>query len=219
MEDTKTKKDTKTKILCAAERLFAEKGYHNTSLRDITSTAKVNIAAVNYHFGSKEKLFEELLKIRLEPINAIRMKSLEKIIKKADQTHCLPDLKEILKSFFDPLLNLIKKNKNSRPFVKILGAILNNPDLKLKRLFIKIIRPVAESYFKCICRALPELDHEIILIRVQFALGVFHHGMNMLHCGFDETDEVLNILQGEIPEDAAYEQELIDFMVKGIKGR
>ncbi len=218
--DNKThRKDTKTKIICAAEKIFAEKGYHNTSLRDITSSAEVNIAAVNYHFGSKEKLFEELLKTRLNPINEIRMELLEQIIIKADNNNALPDLREILKSFFDPVMNLIEKKQNSRQFIMILGAILHHPDLKLKKIFIKIIRPVTESYFKCICRALPEIDPEIILIRVQFALGVFHHGMNMLHCSFDETDEVLNVLHGKIPENKIFKDEIIDFMIKGIKGQ
>ncbi len=218
--DNKThRKDTKTKILCAAEKIFAEKGYHNTSLRDITSSAEVNIAAVNYHFGSKEKLFEELLKTRLNPINDIRMELLEQIINKADSSNSLPDLREILKSFFDPVMDLMEKEQNSRQFIVILGAILHHPDLKLKKIFIQIIRPVAESYFKCICRALPEIDPEIILIRVQFALGVFHHGMNMLHRPFDREDKVLNILHGRIPENKIFKREIIDFMIKGIKGQ
>jgi len=218
--DNKThRKDTKTKILCAAEKIFAEKGYHNTSLRDITSNAKVNIAAVNYHFGSKEKLFEELLKTRFDPINKIRMELLEQIINRAEKNNSLPDLREVLESFFDPVMNLMEKDRNSRQFIVILGAILHHPDFKLKKIFIKIIGPVAELYFQCICRALPEIDPEIILIRVQFALGAFHHGMNMLHRPFDETDEVLNILHGKMPENKIYKREIIDFMIKGINGQ
>ncbi len=218
--DNKThRENTKVKILTAAEKLFARKGYHNTSLRDITSDAQVNIAAVNYHFGSKEKLFEKLLKTRLDPINKIRMALLEQIIEKADKNNSLPDLRKILNSFFNPVMNRMEKEKNSRQFIVILGAILHHPDLKLKKIFIKITRPVAESYFKCICRALPEIDPEIILIRVQFALGVFHHGMTMLHSPFDETDEVLNILHGNMPENKIFNREIIDFMIRGIKGQ
>ncbi|MCK5341339.1 MAG: helix-turn-helix transcriptional regulator, partial [Desulfobulbaceae bacterium] len=67
-----SKPDTKHRILDAAERLFADKGYHNTSLRNITSAAKANLASVNYHFGSKEALISEVMDRRLAPINKIR---------------------------------------------------------------------------------------------------------------------------------------------------
>ena len=59
--------DTKERILDAAEQLFGEHGPSDTSLRAITAAAGVNLAAVNYHFGSKEKLIEAVLSRRLEP--------------------------------------------------------------------------------------------------------------------------------------------------------
>ncbi len=211
-------KNTKTKILYTAEQLFAEKGYHNTSLRDITSKAMVNIAAVNYHFGSKEKLFEEILKTRLKPINAKRMKALEQITDESNKNNINPDLEKILKSFFDPLMNLMEKDKSSRYFIVILGAVLNHPDVKLKEIFIKIIQPVANAYFKCICRALPQIAPEIILIRIQFAMGVFYNGINILLSSFDSKNKISNILDGKIPSKEIYKREIIDFMVRGIKG-
>ncbi|PJF45437.1 MAG: TetR/AcrR family transcriptional regulator, partial [Candidatus Thermofonsia Clade 3 bacterium] len=60
---------TRERILDAAERLFAERGFAGTSLRDITSEARVNLAAVNYHFGSKDELFLATVVRRLEPVN------------------------------------------------------------------------------------------------------------------------------------------------------
>ena len=69
--------DTKDRILDAAERLFADKGYSATSLRDITQEAEVNLAAVNYHFGSKEALLTALLERRLDPVNRKRLELLD----------------------------------------------------------------------------------------------------------------------------------------------
>ena len=181
----------------------------------------MNIAAVNYHFGSKEKLLEKLLRTRLEPINEQRMELLKQIESKADKNNSSPDLQEIIKKFFDPVMALIEKDEGSKQFTVILRAIFHHPDLKLKKIFLKIVQPVADAYFHCICKALPHLDPQIVLIRVQFAMGVFHHGMDMLHCQsgcHGNKDNVLNIIRGKIPEPSVYKQELIDFMVRGIKG-
>src|SRR6202171_5183423 len=65
--------DTKTRILDAAEHLFMEHGFEATSLRQLTSAAGVNLAAVNYHFGSKEELFQAVLTRRLDPMKQERI--------------------------------------------------------------------------------------------------------------------------------------------------
>src|SRR5213593_2222540 len=68
-----TSADTKTRILDAAEHLFMEHGFEATSLRSLTTAAGVNLAAVNYHFGSKEELFQAVLTRRLDPMNQERI--------------------------------------------------------------------------------------------------------------------------------------------------
>src|ERR1700682_4102017 len=67
-----TSADTKTRILDAAESLFMEHGFEATSLRSLTTAAGVNLAAVNYHFGTKEVLFRAVLTRRLDPMNQER---------------------------------------------------------------------------------------------------------------------------------------------------
>ena len=69
--------DTKQRILDVAERLFATRGFHATSLRAITRAAEVNLAAVNYHFGSKDALLEAVMLRRLGPLNEIRQARLD----------------------------------------------------------------------------------------------------------------------------------------------
>src|SRR5215208_2869630 len=74
-----TSADTKTRILDAAESLFMEHGFEATSLRQLTSAAAVNLAAVNYHFGSKEELFQAVLTRRLDPMNQERFALLDEL--------------------------------------------------------------------------------------------------------------------------------------------
>ena len=69
---------TKARILDAAEALFMEHGFEATSLRLITAAAGVNLAAVNYHFGSKEELFQAVLTRRLDPMNQARVALLDR---------------------------------------------------------------------------------------------------------------------------------------------
>src|SRR5437899_12857181 len=70
---------TKDRILDAAESLFMEHGFEATSLRSITAAAGVNLAAVNYHFGSKEELFQSVLTRRLDPMNHARLALLTRL--------------------------------------------------------------------------------------------------------------------------------------------
>ncbi|MBK8325148.1 MAG: helix-turn-helix transcriptional regulator [Betaproteobacteria bacterium] len=75
--------DTKTRILDAAETLFMEHGFEATSLRQLTGAAGVNLAAVNYHFGTKEELFQAVLTRRLDPMNQERIDLLERYRREA----------------------------------------------------------------------------------------------------------------------------------------
>src|SRR4051812_21652732 len=68
--------ETGTKVLTAAEKLFAEYGYHGVSLRQITAAAKVNLAAVNYHYSDKQSLYAEILAYRLRQLKQARLAKL-----------------------------------------------------------------------------------------------------------------------------------------------
>src|SRR5258705_19078 len=84
--------DTKTRILDTAEKLFGQNGFEGTSLRDITAQAEVNLAAVNYHFQSKDSLIDAVIERRIEPINRRRMEML-------DQAGLHPTIEQIVGAF------------------------------------------------------------------------------------------------------------------------
>ena len=73
---------TKQRILDSAESLFARHGFAGASLRQVTASAQVNLAAVNYHFGSKENLINEVFRRRLDSLNEERLAALAAVLKK-----------------------------------------------------------------------------------------------------------------------------------------
>ena len=92
--------DTKKKLLDTAEKLFGEKGFEATSLRDITTEAQVNLAAVNYHFRSKRALMRAVFARRLEPLNQKRLALLETCM--AARANGPPDLERLVEALVAP---------------------------------------------------------------------------------------------------------------------
>src|SRR5271165_7110012 len=108
--------DTKHKILDTAERLIAEQGYAATSLRHIITQAGVNLAAIHYHFGSKEELLDELIVRGAGPVNEKRLALL-------DQVEAIPGppaIEDVLGAFLLPMSEAADRNPG---FVRLMGRI------------------------------------------------------------------------------------------------
>ena len=99
--------DTRIRILRAAELLFIEHGFEATTLRQITGKAGVNLAAVNYHFGSKDSLIEEVFRQRLGWLNEQCLKELDQLEAAADGAPLRP--RQIVEAFFGVALKLAAK--------------------------------------------------------------------------------------------------------------
>ena len=116
-EETQT---TRARILLSAEALFAERGFEVVSLREITGAAGVNVAAVNYHFGSKDKLIDAVVIRHLSPVNEERLRQLDKLEERYSQAP-IP-VEEILKAFLSPVLDHIASGEMSEDlFKKFMG--------------------------------------------------------------------------------------------------
>src|SRR5579864_1696479 len=94
--------DTKQRILDTAERLIAEQGYAATSLRHIIGEAGVNLAAVHYHFGSKEDLLDELILRKAAAVNGERLALLERF--EAQAGGGAVAVEKVLAAFFEPMI-------------------------------------------------------------------------------------------------------------------
>ena len=160
------KGDTKSRILDAAEKLFGLKGFDGTSLRDITAEAQVNLAAVNYHFQSKDSLIDAVIARRVEPVNRRRIEMLE-------AAGPAPSLERILEAFLLPLLDV-----DLGSVVPLLGRMMSDPTQFLLRVFKKHFAPVAERFQDELHKALPELPRAELLWRIHFTVGIMTHLMS-----------------------------------------
>src|SRR5579872_1323308 len=116
---------TKDRILDTAERLFAENGYGATSLRSIIAAAGVNLAAVHYHFHSKEELLATVMRRRVEPVNRERLAMLEDAERAAGPAG--PSIEAVLTALLAPPMRMARE-PSSATFVKLMGRILSESD-------------------------------------------------------------------------------------------
>src|SRR5688500_17769747 len=123
-----TQFSTKDRILGAAEELFAQHGFGGTSLRQVTSRADVNIAAVNYHFGSKEHLVNEVFRRRMDEMSAQRLAQL-----KAAQAEAPGELEPILAAFIEPALALAQDRHGGAAFIRVIARAYAEKNDRLRK--------------------------------------------------------------------------------------
>ncbi|WP_374481136.1 TetR/AcrR family transcriptional regulator [Zoogloea sp.] len=162
--------DTRERILDAAERLFMANGYEGTSMRQITGDAGVNLAAVNYHFGSKESLMQEVFRRRLDWLNEERMRILDELEREAAGKPLKPS--QIVDGFFGTLLRLADNEaRGGMTFLRLLGRTLTEPSEFIHSFLAQEYRVVIERYKTALFKALPDVPKAEIVWRFHFMLG------------------------------------------------
>lgn len=164
--------DTKSKILDAAERLLAEHGTE-VSLRDITTGAGVNLAAVNYHFQSKDSLIDAIIARRFEPLNARRFAMLDEL-EAAHPDGILP-LEGVLEAFLGPVVEITAHADHIRP---LMGRCFTLPEEFMQRVFARHLKPVMERFNVAFSRAVPDLTDADRTWRILFSIGAMVHVMS-----------------------------------------
>jgi AcrR family transcriptional regulator len=172
---------TKKKILDTAERLFAKNGYRGTSMRAITGKAGVNVAAINYHFGSKKALLEEVIKRRIIPLNQVRKKRIEEVIAAARNKNRAPEIRDVLTAFIEPTIAFRESEPGAKDFMSFIGRSITDPDDTVRRTFHRTILPMIQLLFKTIREALPGKTDEQIFWGMNFTMGALFHTMHV--CG------------------------------------
>jgi AcrR family transcriptional regulator len=163
-------KDTRERILDAAERLFMQQGYEAASTRAVTSEAHVNLAAVNYHFGSKEALMQSVLRRRLEGINQDRLRLLDEAEAKAKGMPLKPSL--IVECFFGTLLSVaVNQQEGGETFLRLLGRTMTDSSTFIRTFMAAEYADVLERYKLALFRALPDVPKAEIIWRFHFMLG------------------------------------------------
>jgi AcrR family transcriptional regulator len=167
-------KDTRSRILDVAEDLFGERGLDRVSIRDITSKAKVNLAAINYHFGSKDDLIAAVFDRRIIPVNKARLAALDAAERAAGRHG--PKLETILEAFIRPAVQCsVERPKGGSAFSKLFGRCLSEPSPEVETLLKKQFEPLSRRMNAALAKALPNLSRSEIFWRMKFTFGALHH--------------------------------------------
>jgi AcrR family transcriptional regulator len=166
-------RSTRDRILDTALRLFADRGFSDTSLRMITTEAGVNLAAVNYHFGSKDALIGEVFGRLVGPVNRERLARLDRLEASAGDGPL--DLEELVGAFLTPALGAWKRIGSIA--IRLMGRTYADSSDHILRIFKEQFGEVLRRFAIALQSALPGLDQKEILWRLQFAVGAMVHTM------------------------------------------
>lgn len=203
--------DTRTRILDAAERLLTDHGLEATTLRMVTKAAAANLAAVNYHFGSKEALIEEVFRRRLTWLNEASLKGLDMLEAAAGDKPVKPS--QIVEAFFGAALRAAGDAEGGgRRFMRLLGRTYTQPTEFVRRFLMDEYAEVVRRYRAALFRALPDTPREEILWRLHFMMGAMSYAVS----GADS----LNLLGEGTLDDADAEvlhARLMSFLIGGLR--
>lgn len=163
---------TKERILSAAEALFAEFGFAGTSLRQVTSRADVNLAAVNYHFGSKDNLVTEVFRRRMDEMSRARLLQLE-----AARQDAPGALEPVLRAFIEPALALSLQRDGGGAFVRVLARAYAERNDRLRKFLSDNYGHVLREFSRAIAECLPQLEKESLYWRLDFLAGALTYAM------------------------------------------
>jgi AcrR family transcriptional regulator len=192
---------TREKILSISVRLFSENGFDGASMRAIADTAGVNLASMNYHFGSKVQLFEAAIQYAAAPINAERIRQLDTL----EAAPGLPTVAQLVRAFVD--VNIIG---GDLAWPQLIARIFAEPSSLSKSQFERLFSPTVQRFLQALQRSLPDLDPAQLGLRFYFLVGA------MLHLNRFSSPRMFT--GPARPEDSKEQRidELVNFAVAGL---
>lgn len=155
--------DTKHRILDAAERLFAERGFDATSLRQVTAMAGTNLAAVNYHFGTKASLLAAVVARIIEPVSVRQRQQLEEL----ETAGIAATVEELVEAFVTPITELFGQRDRGPTLARMFARILGDPGAHMQQMTMGETQRTVELYQAAFAQRLPELSSEELWWRVR----------------------------------------------------
>jgi AcrR family transcriptional regulator len=201
--------ETRTRILDAAEELFMHHGFGGTSMRLLTGKAGVNLAAVNYHFGSKDALIEAVFRRRLDPMNTARIGALDAL----EVTGRTLTPEAIIRAFIGETLRMLEDARSGgRNFIRLLGRSYTEPSKAIRVLIGQLYAPAMERYKAAFERALPQMPREELVWRMHFMFGTLSYTL--------AATDAVQLIAGCKPEDRhdarLLEDRLTAFLAAGL---
>lgn len=205
--------ETVDRILDAAELLFAEKGFSETSLRMITSKAKVNLAAVNYHFGSKNALIQAVFSRFLRPLSKLMEDGLKKHKWELDGGEA-PDIETILRLYTHCLLDIPTRHENGVSiFMRLLGLAYTQSQGHLRVYLEEEYALTFKFILAMVKESTPHLETAERFWRTQFTLGAMAFTMSSIQ----PLTDILENKQGSKADPEKVIDYLVPFLVAGLK--
>ncbi|MDP1635185.1 MAG: TetR/AcrR family transcriptional regulator [Gallionellaceae bacterium] len=209
--ESKQHPDTRERILDAAESLFVEHGFEATSMRTITGRAGVNLASVNYHFGSKDALIQEVFRRRLTWLNHERLRALDRVEAEAKGAALKPH--QIVEAFFGVSLRMAADTEHGgHTFMRLLGRTYTEPTAFVRQFLADEYAAVVPRFKQALFRSLPDVPPEEILWRFHFMLGAMSYAIA-------GTDALQLVAEYELDEKdpGALARRLMPFLLGGLR--
>lgn len=165
-------KGVKDRLLDAAEGLFCERGFKGTSIRDIASEAGCNIASVNYYFGGKEKLYEQVWRRHLIPMRDSRIASIDKVM---SQMGARPNLEDLLRSFAGTFVGSMVDAGKTSQLSKLMAREYIDSRLPTNMFVDDFIMPTITVMRSALLKTCPDLDESKIMPVIFSVIGQLVH--------------------------------------------
>lgn len=208
---SRPKRTTKDKLMDAAEKLFARKGFYGSSLRDITAAAEVDLSLVNYHFGSKKQLLIAVIERRGAVLNEEQLRRLADARLRAAPK--APSTEAVVGAFLDPILErLAHAGPGWHNYFALIAYVNNSPEWGSK-LMGKTFDGVVLEFIRTLLDSLPGCAPEDIFWGYNFLTGAMTLSLaqtgrlDVLSNGLCRSNDV-----------AALRERLGPFVVAGLSG-
>ena len=163
------------RILVVGERLFAEEGFDAVSVRALTAAAKVNVASLHYHFGSKEGLLEAIFTARALPIAEARLAMLRECRAAPGRP---PLLEQLLEAVLRPALTFRNDDGfGGMVFARLRARLAIAPQEFSRRVLSAAFDESSRAFIDALTRALPDLPRRELEWRFHFLLGTMVYSM------------------------------------------
>ena len=207
-----TSPDTQTRILDAAEKLVVAHGFEATGQRRLTTAASVNLAAVNYHFGSKEELVQAVLTRRLDPMNQERIELLARLEREAGGRPL--SVEKILFAMLIPALKLARdERRGGKNFLRLVGRAYADPAPFIRHFLSAQYVEMIGLYKEAFLKALPHLSRQELTWRLHFVMGALSYTL----AGTDALKLFAQVTATDKDNDELLLQRLAPFLVAGLK--
>lgn len=204
-------KPVQERLVDAAEELFCEHGFDDTSIRALATAAGCNIAAVNYYFGGKEKLYVEVWRRRLVLMREARLASIEKVMSGSDGK---PRLEDLLRAFANAFVEPLVYPSKTRQFTRLMARELIDPHLPEDVFSKELIKPTMAALGGALMKTCPGLDQSKIVLVILSFIGQLMHMVHVKTWFEEVAQETVELPKLDLAEVVDH---VVEFSAAGIR--